>query len=370
MKKTRRDFLKSAGVSAVAAGAVMGGTRLAHSAEETWKWKGQAFNSRGCRFFEQAEDLAFMIDKYTYGRVKATVHQAGEMVPAGQVFDAAGQGIIDFGIGCPCLLKSKAYGAQLFCDVPGAQSPIEKVIWYYNGGGKEMLEDIMHKKYNTHPLYSQAVTAEIWFFTNKKINSIEDVKGMKMRAAGMRGEVLQKMGMSVVVLPEPEIVPAVERRVVDAMEYSSLNCTYPIGFQDVTKYIYIHPLKAPSSMILWAVNLDRWNKLPADIKTAIERASRDCVLRSISWGIEQDLLTIKKAVEEKKNEVFILSDKIVKHFDEAAADYYYEKAKTDQITAQVLESWAKFKKNYGKYASYIDLFNITGNRLGLLKGAS
>jgi TRAP-type mannitol/chloroaromatic compound transport system substrate-binding protein len=83
-----------------------------------------------------------MIDKYTNGRVKATLHQAGEIVPAGQVFDAAGQGIIDFGVGCPCLAKSKAYGAQLFCDVPGAQSPIEKVIWYYNGGGKEILEDV------------------------------------------------------------------------------------------------------------------------------------------------------------------------------------------------------------------------------------
>ncbi len=369
MKKTRREFLKSAGISAVAAGAVMGGARTAR-AQETWKWKGQTFCSRGNRFFEQSEDFAFMIDKYTNGRVKATVHQAGEMVPAGQVFDAAGQGIIDYGMGCPCILKSKAYGAQLFCDVPGAQSPIEKVIWYYNGGGKEILEDIMHKKYNTHPLFSQAATAEIWLFSNKKINSIEDIKGMKMRAAGMRGEVLQKMGMSVVVLPEPEIVPAVERKVIDACEFSSLNCSYPIGFQDVTKYIYIHPLKAPSSMILWAVNLDRWNKLPADIKKAIEMASKDCVLRSIAWGIEQDTLTLKKAVEEKKNEVFVLPEKIVKVFDEAAADYYYEKAKTDPISAQVLDSWAKFKKSYGKYASYIDLFNITGTRIGLLKGAS
>jgi TRAP-type mannitol/chloroaromatic compound transport system substrate-binding protein len=370
MKKTRRDFLKSAGVSAVAAGAVMGGVRVAHSAEETWKWKGQIFCSRGNRFFEQAEDLAFMIDKYTNGRVKSTLHQAGELVPAGQVFDAAGRGIMDYGVGCPCLLKSKAYGAQLFCDCPGAQSPIEKVIWYYNGGGKEILEDIMHQRYNAHPLYSQAVTAEIWLFTNKKINSIEDIKGMKMRAAGIRGEILQKMGMSVVVLPEPEIVPSVERKVIDAMEFSSVNCTFPIGFQDVTKYIYIHPLKAPSSMILWAVNLDKWNKLPADRKKAIEMASRDCVLRSISWGIEQDTLVIKKAVEEKKNEIFILPDKIVRVFDEAAADYYYEKAKTDKTAADILASWAKFKKDYGKYASYIDLFNKTGDRVGLLKGAS
>jgi TRAP-type mannitol/chloroaromatic compound transport system substrate-binding protein len=370
MKKTRREFLKGAGISAVAAGAVMGGGRLAHSAEETWKWKGQIFCSRGCRFYEGAEEFCFMVDKYTNGRVKMDLHQAGEIVPAGQVFDAAGQGIIDYGMGCPCLAKSKAYGAQLFCDSPGFQSPIEKVIWYYNAGGKEMLVDIYRQKYNAYPLYFLAATAEIWLFSNKKINSIEDIKGIKMRAAGIRGEVLQKMGMSVVVLPEGEIVPAVERKVIDAMEYSSINSTYPIGFQDVTKYIYIHPLKAPSSMILAAVNLDKWNKLPADIKKAMERASRDATLRSISWGIEQDLLTMKKAVEEKKNEVFILPEKIIRVFDEAAADYYYEKAKTDKITADILASTAKFKKDYGKYAPYIDYFNITGSRLGLIKGAS
>ena len=70
------------------------------------------------------------------------------------------------------------------------------------------------------------------------------------------------------------------------------------------------------------------------------------------------------------SQFFILPEKIVKVFDEAAADYYYEKAKTDQTAAQILESWAKFKKDYGKYASYIDLFSKTGDRLGLLKGAS
>ena len=370
MKNTRRDFLKKAGVGAIAAGAFMGGARLTHSAEGQWKLKGQTMFSRGNLWFQGAQDLAFMIDKYTDGRVKCTLHQAGELVPAAQVFDSAGQGIIDMGIGCPCLLKSKAYGAQLFCDAPGGQSPIEKVIWYYNGGGKEILENVMKKKYNSYPLFQQACTAEIWLFSNKKIESIEDIKGIKMRAAGIRGEIMQKLGMAVVVLPEPEIVPSVERKVIDAMEFSSINCTYPIGFQDVTKYIYVHPLKAPSSMVMWGVGLDKWNKFPPDIQKAIERASRDNVLRSIAWGVEADTLTLKKAVEQNKNEAFVLPEKIVRVFDEAAADYYYEKAKTDALTAEILASWAKFKQDYGKYANFIDLFGKTGDRLGLLKGAS
>ncbi len=361
--------MKTAGAGAIAAGALLGGTRLAHSADQQWKWKGQTMFSRGNLWFSQAMDLAYMIEKYTNGRVKITLHQAGELVPAAQVYDSAGQGIIDYGVGCPCLLKSKAYGAQLFCDAPGTQSPIEKVIWYYNGGGKEILQRVMAKKYNSYPLYCQAVTAEVWLFSNKKITSIEDIKGIKMRAAGIRGEIMQKLGMAVVVLPEPEIVPSVERKVIDAMEFSSINCTYPIGFHDVTKYIYLHPLKAPSSMVMWGVNLDKWNQLPPDVKEQVERASRDNVLRSISWGIEQDTIFLKKAVEEKKNEVFVLPESIVKVFDEAAADYYYEKGKSDPLTAEVLASWAKFKQDYGKYVQYIDLFSKTGDRLGLIKGA-
>jgi len=370
MKKTRRDFLKSAGIGAVAAGAVMSGTRLAQAAEETWKWKGQAFCTRANRLYELGEDFAYMIEKYTNGRVKIDFHQAGELVPAGQVYDAAAQGIIDFGQGCACLAKSKSYATQWYCDAPGAQSPIEEIIWYYNGGGKEILEDLFHKRYNCHPLYMIAITTEIWIYSNKKINTLADLKGLKMRAAGVRGEVLQKMGMSVVVLPEGEMVPAMERKVIDAMEYASINITYPVGFCDVTKYLYMHPNKSTSPINLWAVNLDKWNKLPADLKTAIQRASRDATLRSLAWGIEQDFLTLKKAVEEKKCEILMLPDSVTKAVDEVAADYYYAQAQKDKDLARILESWAKFKKDYGKYAKWIDFFNMTGDHLGLVKGAS
>ena len=191
-----------------------------------------------------------------------------------------------------------------------------------------------------------------------------------MRAAGVRGEVLTKMGASVVVLPGSEMVPAMERGVIDAMEYSSINCTYPLGFCDVTKYLYMHPSKSTSPTNLWAVNLDKWNELPKDVQEAVERASRDAYLRSLTWGIEQDFLTLKKAIEEKKGEILTLPEEVAKAVDEASADYYYEKAKQDKDLAAILASWAKFKKEYGPYAKWLDFFNMTGDHLGLVKGDS
>jgi len=338
--------------------------------DKTYKWVGQAFCGRSLRIFESIDQLIYMIDKYTDGRLKVECKQAGEIVPANQVFDAAGQGIIDFGHGCPCVAKAKAYGAQWFCDAPGAQSPIEEVIWYYNGGGKELFEEIMEKKYNTHPIACNIFSSEVWVFSNKEIKTIDDLKGLKMRAAGTRGEVLQAMGASVVVLPGGEIVPAMERGVIDAMEYGNLHITYPLGFNDVTKYLYYHPAKSTSPFNFWAVNLDKWNALPDDLKKDVERASKDAVFLSLTWGIEQDLLYMKKAVEEKKNEVRLLPKEVAMAVDEAAADYYYQQAKKDKDLARVLESWAKFKKDYGAYGKWLDYFDMTGDHLGLVKGGS
>ena len=338
--------------------------------DKTYHWVGQAFCGRSLSIFGAIDHLTYLIDKYTDGRLTVECKQAGEVVPAGQVYDAASQGIIDFGHGCPCLARSRAYGAQLFCDAPGAQSPIEEVIWYYNAGGKELLEDIYEKKYNSHPIAVCTYSTEVWLFSNKEINTIEDLKGLKMRCAGLRGEVMQSMGASVVVLPGGEIVPAMERGVIDAMEYGNLHITYDVGFNDVTKYLYYHPYKATSVLNLWAINLEKWNELPDDIKKAVERASKDAVFHSLTWHIEQDLLAMKKAVEIKHNEVRLMPLEVAKAVDEASADFYYKKAKEDKDTARVLESWAKFKKEYGAYAKWLDYFNMTGDHFGLVKGDS
>jgi TRAP-type mannitol/chloroaromatic compound transport system substrate-binding protein len=336
---------------------------------KTYKWVGQAFCGRALRIFESIDQLSFMIDKYTDGRLKVDCKQAGELVPANQEFDSAGQGIIDFGHACPCVARSKAFALQWYCDTPGFQSPIEELIWYYNGGGKEIFEEIFEKRYNCHPIGVNTFTSEVWIFSNKEIKSINDIKGLKIRAAGVRGDVMQRMGASVVVLPGGEIVPAMERGVIDAMEYGNLHITYPLGFNDVTKYLYYHPVKSTSPFNLWAVNLKKWRELPDDLKKAVDRASRDAVFFSLTWGMEQDMLYMKKAVEEKGNELRLLPEDVAHALDVAAADFSYERAKTDKDLARILESTAKFKKEYGAYAKWLDYLNKT-DHLGFVKGDS
>ena len=370
MRRVKQFIVPFVGLVVILCIAIALPTGEALAKDKNFKWVGQAFCGRSLRIFDGIDQLAFMIEKYTDGRLKIECKQAGELVPAGQVYDAAGQGIIDFGHGCPCLARSKGYALQWFCDAPGTQSPIEEIIWYYNGGGKEIFEELFEKYYHVHPIAVIQHTAEVWLFSNKKIETLEDLKGMKIRAGGVRGEVLQAMGASVVVLPGGEIVPAMERGVIDGMEYGELYLSYDIGFNDVTKYLYYHPKKSTSPLNLWAINLDKWNALPDDMKKAVERASKDAVFQSLTYGREQDFLCMKKAVEIKGNEVLLLPEAVTDAVDEASADFYYEKAKTDKNLARILDSWATFKKEYGSYGKWLDYFDMTGDHLGLVKGDS
>ncbi len=340
------------------------------AAEESHKWVGQAFCERANRLFENGQDFEYMIEKYTDGKVQIDFRGAGELVPAMEVFEATKQGVIDFGQGCPCVARAESYALQFWCDAPGAQSPIEEIIWYYYGGGKELFEEFFHKHYNAHPLPMVAITAEVWLYSNKEIKTLDDLKGVKMRAAGVRADVLQQLGASVVVLAGGEVVPAMERGVIDAMEYSSINCTYPLGFCDVSKYLYMHPTKSTSAINTWIVSLDKWNALSDELKAAVEKASKDMYLMSLAWSMMEDTVTLKKACEEKGSIITTLPEDVAREFDEAAADYYYEKAKTDEELARVLDSWAKFKEEYGDYAKWIDYWNMTGDHLGLVKGDS
>lgn len=339
------------------------------AAEPEYHFVGQSLFTGASGLYKLGEDFAYMIEKYTDGRVKIDFHQAGELVPAGEVYNAASAGTIDFAEACPCLAKARSYSLQFFCDAVGGQSPAEKMFWYYHAGGQEILRKMFHKHYGLHPLPHLAATAEVWIYSNKEIKTVQDLTNMKMRAAGVRGDVLSKMGASVVVLSDAEIVPAMDRGVIDAFEYASIGPTFPLGFTEVTKYLYYHPYKSTAPLNLWVFNEDKWNSLPEDLKQAIERASEDAYMRSLAHNILNDFKSLHTAVKEHGAQVAELPMEVAKTVDEAAADYYYERAKNDPELKELLDSWAAFKKEYGSIGKWLDYLNMT-NHIGLVKGDS
>ena len=340
-----------------------------YAAEKKIKLVGQSLFAPSEEIFKMGQEFAKMVEKYSDGKVEIEFHSGGEIVPAGEVFNAASSGVIDFAEGCPCLGKGRSYSLQFFCDAPGAQSPSEKMAWYYLGGGEKIFKTLFSKYYGLYPLPTYGATAEVWLYSNKEIKTLEDLKKLKMRAAGVRGDVLSKLGVSVVVLNSAEIVPAMDRGVIDAFEYASINSTYPLGYCDVAKYLYYHPTKSTSPLNFWVMNEKKWKSLPKDVQDAFNKASRDSYMKTLALNIMKDLECMKKAVEQNGCKIQYLPKAVIDHVDNSAADFYYAKAKSDPDLKLILDSWAKFKKEYGPYGPWIDDFNKTG-RIGLTKGDS
>lgn len=349
----------------IAIGGWISSTSMA--AEKVWNLRGQVAWGPGLELWDESQKIVFLIGKYTDGRLKMKLHSGGELCPPMEEYDAVGRRAIDFGGGCPCYALPKCYALALYCDSPSNVSGIEKIAWLYNGGGLEIFQDLFAKHYKVKAFPYAIQSSELWIYSNKEVKSIFDIKGFKMRSAGIRADILKSMGASLVILPAGEVIPAMQRGVIDAFEVSNIACGVKAGYLKAGKYLYFNPLKTCHSMLVISFSLDLWNEFPKEIQGAIETACKDSVLWSLNWNREQDLIAMKRAVEKEKSELRLLPEKVMQEFFEISEKFYAEKASKDPEFARVLESWAKWAEQYGAYARFMDYLDKTGPQFGLMK---
>jgi len=337
----------------------------ASAKEKVWKLRGQAAWGKGIQqLWGNTTKVAEMIGYYTDGRVKMALHSGGELVKPLEEYPSVAAGAMDFAIGCPCYAMSRSYAAPFYCDSPANVSGSEKIAWLYRGGGLEILQDIFKKKFNAMIFPMGLMTAEVFLFANKDIKSLDDLKGLKMRAAGLRADIMQYLGGSLVVLSAGEIIPAMQKGVIDAFELSNISMGQEVGFFEVTKYMYFTPRKTNHSLQVLLINLDKWNSFPKDIQEKIAQACHDTVLWSFSWHREWDLVAMKNAVEKYGCKLRLMPEDVMREFNEVALTLYAKKAKKDPAVARILESWEKFAKEWGYMAPFVDLLDKTGGYFG------
>jgi len=365
MKRRVKCFLFILNLIMFFAGLGLSSTPMA--AEKVWNLRGQVAWGPGLELWEESQKIVFLIGKYTDGRIKMKLHSGGELCPPMEEYDAVGRRAIDFGGGCPCYALPKCYALPLYCDSPSNVSGIEKIAWLYHGGGLEIFQDLFAKHYNVKAFPYAIQSSELWIYSNKEIKTISDVKGLKMRSAGIRADIFKSMGGTLVILPAGEVIPAMQRGVIDAFEVSNIDCGVRAGYLKAAKYLYFNPLKTAHSMLVISFNLDLWKEFPKEIQEAIETACKDSVLWSLNWNRVRDLLAMKRAVEKEKCELRFVPEKVMQEFFEISEKFYHERASKDPEFARVLESWTKWAEEYGAYARFMDYLDKTGTHFGLMK---
>jgi len=165
-----------------------------------------------------AERLAERINAMSAGRLTVKVYAAGELVPALEVFDAVSRGTAEMGHGTPYYWKGKVPAAQFFSSVPFGLSTLEMNAWLSHGGG-QALWDETYAPFGVKPLSAGNTTMQMGGWFNKEINSLDDIKGLKIRMPGLGGEVWSKLGAITVNLPGGEIFTSLQTGAIDATDW-------------------------------------------------------------------------------------------------------------------------------------------------------
>jgi TRAP-type mannitol/chloroaromatic compound transport system substrate-binding protein len=357
----RRRFLKSAATATVATGALAAPSisraqTVAFRFQSTWPAKDI--------FHEYANDFAKKVNDMAGARLKIEVLPAGSVVPAFQLLDAVNKGTLDGGHGVVAYHYGKNTALALWGSGPAyGMDPNMVLAWHNYGGGKALLEKI-YKAINMDVvsyLYGPMPTQPFGWF-KRPIAKAEDIKGMKFRTVGLAVDMYTAMGAAVNPLPGGEIVPALDRGLIDGAEFNNASSDRVLGFPDVAKNCMLQSFHQSGEQFEILFNKAKYDGLPADLKAvidyAVQAASADMSWKAIDRN-SKDYDELKKAGIK----FFKTPDAILRRQLEVWDEITAKKSAENALFKEVLDSQKAFaQRARGWQNDYMVDFNIAFNR--------
>lgn len=322
------------------------------SSQKTIKWKMvTAWPKNFPGLGTGANNLAEKIKQLSGGRMEVKVYGAGELVPALEVFDAVSKGTAQMGHAAAYYWKGKNEAFQFFSTVPFGLTAQEMNGWLYNGGGLALWT----KAYEPHnlvpmPAGNMGVQMGGWF--NKEINSLADLRGLKMRIPGLGGEVLKRAGGTPVNLPGGELFTAMQSGTIDATEWVGPYNDLAFGFYKVAKFYYYPGWHEPGTTLEALINKEALEALPDDlqaiVKNACEIANHEMLAEYASRNndalealINKHNVQLRRFPDDVLHELKTLSDKVVK-----------ELAGKDAFAKEVFDSFIAYREKAMNWSNY------------------
>ena len=346
-KKTcvsRRKFLTGAAV-ATAGAAALGFPSIAKSAGPvTMRWQ-STWPSKDI-FHEYALDFAKKVNDTTGGELKIEVLPAGAVVPAFALLEAVSKGTLDGGHGVVVYHYGKQNALALWGSGPGYGMDANMLLaWHKYGGGKELLAKI-YASIGANVvsfLYGPMATQPFGWF-KKPITKVEDLKGQKFRTVGLSVDVYTAMGAAVNALPGGEIVPAMDRGLLDGAEFNNASSDRLLGFPDVAKVCMLQSYHQNAEQFEISFNKDKFNALPdkmkALIEVAVEAASADMSWKAID-RYSKDYIEMQT---KDKVKFYKTPDTILKKELEVYDVVVAKKSAENPLFKEVVESQKAFAK--------------------------
>jgi TRAP-type mannitol/chloroaromatic compound transport system substrate-binding protein len=341
----RRKVLGAAVSGGVAVGMGLTAARKA-TAQSPLTFKMQSTWPTKDIFHEVFVDWGKKVEEMAGGRLKIDILPAGAVVPAFQLIEAVHQGTLDGGHGVPAYWFGKQVAASLFGTGPSFGLDAEGLLgWIYYGGGQELYNELIQTilqldvvSFFHGPMPTQPLG---WFKT--PVQKPDDLKGVKFRTVGLSADLFKQLGASVVILPGGEIVPALDRGVIDAAEFNNPSSDRLLGFPDVRKVMMAQSYHQPVEFLELLFNKKKYDALPKDLQAIIKYANM-AESADFTWKMMDRNSTDLEEMKSKQKVQVVKTPKAVLEAQLKAWDAVIaEKSKDNPFFVKVLESqkqWA------------------------------
>jgi len=355
----RRKFLKTAAAAAGAATVATIGFPMVSRAETTIIKMQGAWGAKDI-FNEMAEDYVKRVNEMAGGRLKIQYLLSGAVVKSFQVMDAVNKGVLDAGHQVAVYWYGKSKVASLFGTGPVfGQNAHQGLAWMYYGGGLELYQELLEALgLNIVGFFCMPMPTQPLGWFKNPIEKSEDMKGLKYRTVGLAADLMQEMGVKVTQLPGGEIVPALERGVIEAFEYNNPTSDRSFGAQDVSKVYMLGSYHQAAEFFEVIFNKTKYDAL-ADEQKAILRYSAEAASSDNFWKGQDrysaDLQWLKNeaGVKVYRTPKGVMEDQL------KAWDAVMPNLEKDPFFAKVVKSF----KEFAHRVAYYELMNAADYKL-------
>jgi TRAP-type mannitol/chloroaromatic compound transport system substrate-binding protein len=311
-----------------------------------------------------AERLARTIVATSGGRLNIEVFPAGTLVRPFETFDAVSAGVADIFHSAPAYFENKGRAGNFFNNtVPFGLTADELLAWIQFGGGQE-LWDALYGQFNIKPFVACNTGCQMGGWFNKEVTSVEAFRGLRYRMPGLGGEVLRRLGATVVTLPGGEIVPALKSGALDASEWIGPWADMAVGLHTAVDYYYYPGFHEPSAGLMIGINRGVWDSLNAADRSLIEAMTACEYARSLAEFNANNALALRKLRDEGRVKIRKFDDSVLLAFLETSKDVVAQAGSSDDLSRKIYASWQQFRTLIMDWSDVAERAVMNARRLG------
>ena len=297
-----------------------------------------------------AERLAKIVDEMSGGRFRIEVFPGGQIVSPLDCFDAASKGTIEAFMAVASYWAAREPAMEWFMTVPFGMNPEGMAAWYHDGDGLRLWEET-YAAFNLVPRPSLSNAPQMGGWFRRKINTTADYKGLKMRIAGLGGQVITRAGATAVLTPAAEVYPSLERGVIDAAEWVGPHDDMKLGLHQTGRYYYYPGWHEPGTVQEFGFNKKAYEALPVDLRRMLDHAVAATHVYGLTDYHTKNAIALSRLHTEFKGKVEVLPFpvSVLRDLKKLATEVIRQNSEKTPMARKVHASFTKFQALVGPW---------------------